>query len=209
MRAVNLLPSEERGGRRRPPAAPLAVAGVGVLVASVLAAGFFSASGKVDERERELTAVERQLAAARRAAKPSKPTPRPGRTTERDQRLTALNDALAKRLAWDRVLRDVSLVLPDDVWLTSLRADAPEAAEAGSEAAEAGSEPTTPAAGRTLTFTGFTYSQESVARLLRRLGLSRELANVRLQQSSVTEVGREEIFGFTVLADVKTAGGTS
>jgi Tfp pilus assembly protein PilN len=201
MRAVNLLPTEARGGRRRPPAAPLAVAGVGVLLASVLAVGFFSASGKVDEREQELTAVERQLAAARRAAKPSKPA-RPGRTAERDQRLTALNDALAKRLAWDRVLRDVSLVLPDDVWLSSLRADAPEAAEAGSE-------PTTAAAGRTLTFTGFTYSQESVARLLTRLGLSRELANVRLQQSSVTEVGREEIFGFTVLADVKAAGGTS
>jgi Tfp pilus assembly protein PilN len=201
MRAVNLLPTEDRGGRGRPPAAPLAVAGVGVLLASVLAAGFFSASGKVDEREQELTAVERQVAAAKRAAKPSKPA-RPGRTAERDQRLTALNDALAKRLAWDRVLRDVSLVLPDDVWLSSLRADAPEAAEAGSE-------PTTPAAGRTLTFTGFTYSQESVARLLRRLGLSRELGNVRLQQSSVTEVGREEIFGFTVLADVKTAGGTS
>jgi Tfp pilus assembly protein PilN len=201
MRAVNLLPSEDRGGRRRPPAAPLAVAGVGVLVAAVLAAGFFSASGKVDEREQELTAVEQQLAAARRAAKPSKPS-RPGRTAERDQRLTALNDALAKRLAWDRVLRDVSLVLPDDVWLSSLRADAPEAAEAGAE-------PTTAAVGRTLTFTGFTYSQESVARLLRRLALSRELGNVRLQQSSVTEVGREEIFGFTVLADVKTAGGTS
>jgi Tfp pilus assembly protein PilN len=202
MRAVNLLPVEARAGRRRPPAAPLAVAGVGVLLASVLAAGFFSASGKVDEREQELTVVERQLAAARRAAKPSKPTLRPGRAAERDQRLTALNDALAKRLAWDRVLRDVSLVLPDDVWLSSLRADAPEAAEAATE-------PTTAAVGRTLTFTGFTYSQESVARLLRRLGLSRELANVRLQQSSVTEVGREEIFGFTVLADVKSAGGAS
>jgi Tfp pilus assembly protein PilN len=202
MRAVNLLPIDDRGGRRRPPAAPLAVAGVGVLLASVLAAGFFSASGKVDEREQELAAVERQLAAARRAAKPSKPAARRGRATERDQRLTALNDALAKRLAWDRVLRDVSLVLPDDVWLSSLRADAPAEAEAGSE-------PATAAAGRTLTFTGFTYSQESVARLLRRLGLSRELGNVRLQQSSVTEVGREEIFGFTVLADVKATGGAS
>jgi Tfp pilus assembly protein PilN len=201
MRAVNLLPIDDRGGRRRPPAAPVALAGVGVLLASVLAAGFFSATGKVDEREQELAAVERQLAAAKRAAKPSKPS-RPRRTAERDQRLTALNDALAKRLAWDRVLRDVSLVLPDDVWLSSLRADAPEAAEAGSE-------PPTAAAGRTLTFTGFTYSQESVARLLTRLGLSRELGNVRLQQSSVTEVGREEIFGFTVLADVKSAGGTS
>jgi Tfp pilus assembly protein PilN len=201
MRAVNLLPRDERGGRRRPPAAPLAVAGFGVLLAAVLAAGFFSASGKVDEREQELAAVERQVAAARREAKQSKPA-RARRSAAPDRRVKALNDVLANRLAWDRVLRDVSLVLPDDVWLSSLRAEAPQAPDAGSEAPSA-------TAGRTLTFTGFTYSQESVARLLRRLGLSPELGNVRLQQSSVTEVGREEIFGFTVLADVKSAGGPS
>jgi len=202
MRAVNLLPVEERGGRRRPPAAPVAVAGLGVILASVLAVGFFSASGKVDEREQELTVLERQVAAARRAAKPAKPVRR-GRSAERNKRLTALNDALGKRLAWDRVLRDVSLVLPDDVWLSSLKAGEPGAAGASSTPATP-----TPSA-LTVTFTGFTYSQEGVARLLTRLGLAPELTNVRLQQSSVTEVGRQEIFGFTVLADVKTQGGSS
>jgi Tfp pilus assembly protein PilN len=201
MRAVNLLPVEERARRRRPPAAALAIAGVGVLLASVLAAAFFSASGKVDERERELAGVERELAATRRAAKP-KPskTSRPELSAERDQRLAALNEALAQRLAWDRVLRDVSLVLPDDVWLSNLTAGS---------AADAATDSAAPAAtgGVTLTFTGFTYSQTSVARLLTRLGLAPDLENVRLQQSSVTEVGRRQLFGFTVLADVKSSGG--
>jgi Tfp pilus assembly protein PilN len=206
MRAVNLLPVEEQGGRRRPPAAPLAVAGLGVLLASMLALGYSSASAKVDERERELTVVERQVVAARRAAKKSKPIRR-GRGAERNERLTALNDALGQRLAWDRVLRDVSLVLPDDVWLSSLKAGAPGAAGASSTSST--STPTTPTpSALTVTFTGFTYSQEGVARLLTRLGLAPELTNVRLQQSSATEVGRQEIFGFTVLADVKTQGGS-
>jgi Tfp pilus assembly protein PilN len=203
MRAVNLLPVEERGGRRRPPTAALAIAGVGVLLASVLAAAFFSANGDVGERERELAAVERQVAEARSATEKAKAKKsQPGLSAERDQRLAALNAALAERLAWDRVLGDVSLVLPDDVWLSKLTAGSAGEAVDGAEA---------PAAtlGITLTFTGFTYSQEGVARLLTRLGLAPELQNVRLQQSSVTEVGARKLFGFTVLADVKGPGGTS
>src|SRR5207237_2883524 len=43
-------------------------------------------------------------------------------------RVTALNAALSKRIAWDRVLREFALVLPDDVWLLSLSATAPSSA---------------------------------------------------------------------------------
>lgn len=202
MRAVNLLPVEERGGRRRPPTAALAVAGAGVLLASVLAVAFFSASGSVDEREQELAALEEQVAVVRTQTEKEKAKQsQPALTAERDQRLAALNAALAERLAWDRVLGDVSLVMPDDVWLSKLTAGGAGEATEGSEAAAA--------TGVTLTFTGFTYSQERVARLLTRLGLAPELENVRLQQSSVTEVGERELFGFTVLADVRGPGGTS
>jgi Tfp pilus assembly protein PilN len=202
VRAVNLLPVEERGGRRRPPTAALAVAGAGVLLASVLAVAFFSASSSVDERERELAAVEEQVAVVRTETEKGKAKQsQPRIAAERDQRLAALNAALAERLAWDRVLGDVSLVMPDDVWLSKLTAGGAGEAADGSEAAAA--------TGITLTFSGFTYSQESVARLLTRLGLAPELENVRLQQSSVTEVGEKEVFGFTVLADVRGPGGTS
>jgi Tfp pilus assembly protein PilN len=210
VRAINLLPPEQRAGRRsRPPAAPLAIAGVAVLLAVGLTAAFVSASGKVDERERELAAVEREVAASRRAvkAKRSKPS-RPRLAAQRNQRLTAVNDVLGKRLAWDRVLRDVSLVIPDDVWFTNLKAGEAGAAGAAPTSETTTPETTTPSA-ITVTFTGFTYSQESVARLLTRLRLAPELTKVRLQQSSATEVGRQKVFGFTVLADVETPGGTS
>jgi Tfp pilus assembly protein PilN len=199
MRAVNLLPIDVRVGRRRPPAAPLAVAAAGVLAASLLTMAFLSANGRVDEREQELTALERELETTRRAAKP-KPA-QSGLAAEREQRFTALNDAMTKRLAWDRILRELSLVVPDDVWLSSLTAGG-----------AAGTTTTTPdpaaAAAQTLTFNGFTYTQESVARLLTRLDLAPDLANVKLQKSSVTEVGSQQIYGFTILADLTNGGVT-
>ena len=46
--------------------------------------------------------------------------------SERQARITALSAALSHRVAWDRVLREISLVLPDDVWLTQLAAFSPK-----------------------------------------------------------------------------------
>jgi Tfp pilus assembly protein PilN len=200
MRAVNLLPIEARVGRRRPPTAPLAVAAAGVLAASLLAVGFFSANGRVDERKQELATLEQDLEQTRRATKP-KPE-QSGLAAEREQRFTALNDAMAKRLAWDRVLRELSLVVPDDVWLSSLAAGGGSATTSSTDPAAAS------AAAQTLTFNGFTYSQESVARLLTRLGLAPNLGDVKLQKSSVTEVGSQQIYNFTILADLTTGGAT-
>ena len=34
--------------------------------------------------------------------------------------MTVLGTALGNRIAWDRVLREVSLVLPNDVWLETM-----------------------------------------------------------------------------------------
>ena len=39
--------------------------------------------------------------------------------------MTALSAALSRRVAWDRIFRELSLVLPDDVWLATLSAKAP------------------------------------------------------------------------------------
>jgi Tfp pilus assembly protein PilN len=199
MRAVNLLPLDARAGRRRPPTAAFAVAGAGVLAACLLAVGFMSANGKVQTREEELTALEQELAATRRLTKPQ-----PTQTTvsaEREQRFAAVSGVLAGRLAWDRILREVSLVLPEDVWLSNLAAGGGSATTGDPAAAPDAT------AGQTVTFNGFTYSQESVARLLSRLELVPDLGEIKLQKSSVTTVGSQQIYNFTVLADVISGGG--
>lgn len=168
-----------------------AVAGT-VLVTAILAASFLTASAGVANSQKRRDAAQAELAAT-----PVPPPTTPGASAldqEKSSRISALSAALAGRLAWDRVLREVSLVLPDDVWLTSLSAQAPAAAAS-------------PTAAAGFAINGRTYSQDGVARLLARLAIVPHLANVTLQHSSSTtsQTGRK-VVEFTINASVKAAG---
>ena len=92
----------------------------------------------------------------------------------------------------------MSLLQPEDVWLTNLAATAPTTGAPASGTAA-------PASGFTLT--GSTYSQNGVARFLSRLSVIPDLANVRLQSSQSAVVGKRELVQFTILADLRAAGG--
>ena len=201
MRAVNLLP---RDAPVKSFAANRGVVfgGVGgaALVTAVLATMVLGAGGAVSEKQAELDSLRAQIAAV----------PRPVEqdaggdaqlAVEKGARVGALSLALNGRVAWDRVLRQVSLVLPEDVWLTTLSANAPAAGAA------AGDEGAATATGFTLV--GSTYSQDGVARFLSRLSVVPDLANVRLMSSQSTLVGRRELVQFTVLADVRAPGAGS
>ncbi len=195
MRAVNLLPRDDR--RQRSGSTqnnPLLVGGVGgtVLMTAIIAALFLIASGAVADNQGRYDAAQAEL------AETPAPPPTSSEATQLDQeknaRITALSSALAGRLAWDRVLREVSLVLPDDVWLTSLSAKAPAAAA-------------TPGASAGFTLNGRTYSHDGVARLLARLAVVPHLSNVQLQSSAsaTSETGRK-VVEFSINANVKAAG---
>jgi hypothetical protein len=193
MRAVNLLPRDEA---KRSFAANRGVVGVGVggaaLTTAVLASMIISAGGASGSKQTELDSIRAQIAAT---------PPAPVRDTsdedalaaEKGARIGALSGALSGRVAWDRVLRQVSLVLPGDVWLTNLAAVAP-----GADSAAAG------AAG--FTITGATYSQNGVARFLSRLSVVPDLDNVRLQSSQSELRNERELVQFTILADVRSPG---
>jgi Tfp pilus assembly protein PilN len=197
MRAVNLLPSEVRRQTTtttdKNPVAVGAVAGA-VLVTAVLAAWFLTASGDVASNQKRADAAQAELAAT-----PVPPPTLPGASQleqEKNARIAALSSALAGRLAWDRVFRELSLVLPDDVWLTSLSAQAPAVGVAASSTSGAG-----------FTMNGKTYSHDGVARLLARLAVVPHLSNVQLQHSSLTTspTGRK-VVEFTVNASIKAPG---
>ena len=195
MRAVNLLPRDD--GRQRGKSTqnnPLLVGGVAgtVLVTAIIAAAFLIASGGVADNQGRHDAAQAELAAT-----PAPPPTNAGATQldqEKNARITALSSALAGRLAWDRVLREVSLVLPDDVWLTSLSAQAPATAAA-------------PGASAGFTLNGRTYSHDGVARLLARLAVVPHLSNVQLKHSAsaTSETGRK-VVEFSINANVKAAG---
>jgi Tfp pilus assembly protein PilN len=128
--------------------------------------------------------------------------------TAREQRSLALASALGKRVAWDRVLRRFALVLPGDVWLTSLTGTVPLDPTATSTA------PTTtgsslPAPATELSIQGSTYSQASVARLLERLSVVPDLQNVQLQNSASAPVSGQKVINFTIVADIRAGKGAS
>jgi Tfp pilus assembly protein PilN len=206
MRAVNLLPRDE-GRRRRTRAeqAPLVVGlGLVVLVTLALSAAFLMASAKAGDKQAALDTLQRELDVL--PPPPKGPTPiEAGLAGERTARVGAVSNALTRRVYWDRVLRELSLVLPDDIWLTSLSARSPAspASAAPAPAKAPGAAPTG------LTVNGYTYSHESVARLLSRLSVLPDLTNVQLQSSALARVGTQSIVQFTILADVRPPGGAA
>ncbi|HEY8724306.1 MAG TPA: PilN domain-containing protein, partial [Gaiellaceae bacterium] len=120
---------------------------------------------------------------------------------QRQTRVSALATALGQRVAWDRLLREVSQVVPSDVWLSTLSAQAPTSAPASTTPS------TAPATG--FSVTGCTYSQESVARFLARLDVVPDLSSMTLQTSGTGAGCPESMVAFTFQGNLRAAGATS
>jgi Tfp pilus assembly protein PilN len=199
MRSVNLLPKD--AARIRRPVNRVALAGVagGAAVSMVLGALYLSAHSTVRERTAELAAARAELAAT---PKPSvQPSANQLLAKERQARVTALTKALGTRIGWDRLLREISSVLPADVWLTELQARGPTAASAVSGGTSSSSSP--------LTIRGYTYTQEGVARFLARMQLVPDLTAVELESSSLTQLNLQDVYQFTIKAQVRRTGAIS
>jgi Tfp pilus assembly protein PilN len=211
MRAINLLPRDDVRRAAKPPNTVVLVAVIGgVLVTALLCGGFLLAHGKVTRKHRDLQLKQEELRAV--------PVPARNELQAQTQfaaakkaRVTALSAALAHRVAWDRVLREFALVLPDDVWLLNLSAKAPVASGVASTAASApassgstsGTTVAAPATG--FQIEGYTYSHAAVARLLTRLAVVPDLTNVQLQSSETAKLAGQKIVHFRIAADVRDA----
>jgi Tfp pilus assembly protein PilN len=212
MRAVNLLPSDsaQRKSFRKEDPAVVVGSALGVIVVIALVAGFINVHGKENAAQAKLTAARSELAQlslvkhAAPVVKPAKTKPIisvPAVTSEEQPRLAALSTAMSTRIAWDRILREFSLVLPNDVTLTTLTLTAPVAV-----AATPGVTPTADtAAAQGLSIAGSAYSHDGVARLLSRLMLIPDLTNVTLASSAAAATGGPGGVAFQISASVKGA----
>lgn len=206
MRAINLLPRDDarRGGPQKTQWIVLVPVVLAVLLAAILSAMFLSGSGTVKDKQAELATLQDELHAI--------PTPDASRVktqtalaADKQARVSALSGALSRRVAWDRVFRELSLVLPNDVWLATISAKAPVPSSSAVAPAPAAAGATIAATG--FTIDGFTYSHPAVARLLSRLAVVPDLVNVQLQQSTLTKVGNAQAVHFVIVADVRRPGG--
>jgi Tfp pilus assembly protein PilN len=200
MRAVNLLPREQSQRTIKKESLPVLIGACsGVLVAAVLGAMFMMGSGKVAAQQRELDDLNRLYQALPPA--PAGPSPAQQQLAgEQSARVTALSTAMTSRVAWDRVFREFSLVLPDDVWLTTLSAKSPVSPLTNTSTNSGAGPPSQ------FTIHGRTYSHDGVARLLSRLQVVPDLTNVQLESSTLAKVGGQDVVEFSIAADIKVAG---
>jgi Tfp pilus assembly protein PilN len=208
MRAVNLLPRDESAQGGGLPPMPVLVGCVGtVLVAALVAVMYLSASSNVAAKRAALTAVQTEY---NELPAPVPESPVVAKLPEeRQTRVTALATVLGQRVAWDRLLREVSQVVPSDVWLVTLNALAPSLAPASAAAPAPGA-----SAAQGFVVTGCTYSQDSVARFLARLAVVPDLAGMTLGKSASSDGGSGGtcpigMFTFTLQGGVRPAGATS
>jgi len=165
-----------------------------VLVTAVLAGLFMMTSSAASGRQSELDALRAELAAIPPA--PEAPADSSGLESEKSARVVLLGKALGARVPWDRILREISLVLPEDIWLESLAANAPDpnfTPTPGKTEAPAGQ----------FTITGYSYSHDGVARLLARLSVLPQLDRPALGSSVVDTSKARDVVKFTITSALK------
>jgi Tfp pilus assembly protein PilN len=197
MRAVNLLPGDATEGRKTPALPVLVGCGGTVLVTLFLAFTFLSASKTVGARKQALSDAQATLASIPQPAAP--PAIVAQLPQQKADRVTALASVLGQRIAFDRILREVSQIVPSDVWLQSLTASVPTAAAPGAA-------PGTPTG---FQISGYTYSQDAVARFLARLEVVPDLTEVTLGSAQGTKLAGRGVVQFTISANIKAPGATS
>ena len=178
MRAFNLLPRDEVRAVKEGASSPLPqvlVALAGVLVFAALAALYLMAGTDVTAKKGQVEDLRAELAAYQATAqKPSLDDKSAALAAEQVGRTNALATALGKRLAWDRLLREIALVIPDEVSVSQIQGSSPAVA---TTASADGSTVTN------LTIIGTTADQASVAEFMARLSVIRQLVAVRLKDA--------------------------
>jgi Tfp pilus assembly protein PilN len=166
VRPVNLIPPEQRRGDRTPlrtgPISYVIVAALGLALVAVLA--LVLTGNSINDRKAEISQLQAREAAARTEAERLRAFADFASLSEtRAQTVTSLAQS---RFDWERILRELALVIPEDVWLTELSGaagpdiqieNAPQVATA------------TNISGPALSMVGCATSHEAVARFLQAL----------------------------------------
>ena len=192
MRPVNLIPAEERPGGRRPMrGGPLAYIIVGALAAAVIGVAVLAVtSNQISDSKAEIAALENEQSAVEARAQALDAYTQ--FHSLREQRLVTVTSLADSRFDWQRVMRELAIVLPGDVWLTTLSGTASPSVslDGGGSAATRSSIP-----GPALELAGCAAGQIAVAGFVQALK----------QIDGVTRVGVES----SELGEESSGGGSS
>jgi Tfp pilus assembly protein PilN len=182
MRPVNLIPREERAGERRPlRGGPLAYIVVGALVAALLGITVLVVTGnQISDSKAELAQIESEKTAVEARAQALDAYTQFHSVSA--QRVATVASLANSRFDWERVMRELALVLPGDVWLTNLTASAsPAVAPEGAASVSLRSS----IAGPALELVGCARSHDAVAGFVKALENVDGVTRVGVQSSSL------------------------
>jgi Tfp pilus assembly protein PilN len=182
MRPVNLIPIEDRRGIRKPMrGGPLAYLILGGLVAALLGVVLLvGADNQISTRTEEVAELKTQTAAAE--AQATQLAPYTQFHAVSSERTTTIANLADSRFDWQKVMRELALVLPSDVTLTNLTGTvSPGVSVGGGENISL----RTAVAGPALTMAGCAPGQEAVARFVTDLKDIDGVTRVGLQTSSL------------------------
>ena len=183
MKAVNLIPTEQRRVRATGNQSGSAYVLIGVLATLlVMVAAYVFTAGNVTDRQNQAAAAKAEADQLEAQAAKSKSFTNFAQIKQ--TRLASVSTIANTRFDWERMMRELSRAMPAGSWLQA--SDASVAAPvSGSETATAA---TAAPAGPTATLTGCTPNQADVARMMVRLRQMHRVTDVMLNQSS-TETG--------------------
>jgi Tfp pilus assembly protein PilN len=230
MRPVNLLPAprvetrQDDGQSSARTTKAVAIA-AGLTLAFVTAAAgfaFMHERSAANDRQSTLDDLQAKIAHTHAATASSAPV-----ATNTQGHLAAITSAASGRMAWDRLLDQLSRVMPPGASLETLQANdgtntstststsTPSTSTTTSSSpasklspSTSGTAPATGAAPTGFVVTGNAGSQATVARALDRLALIPALSDVTLQSSKRADAAGKQALQFTIAATLRPTGGT-
>ncbi len=191
MNRINLLPPEileKRKTEKRLAYVLVAYVAVGVVFVGI----WGLAAMRVSSKQAELDEQQQLLASTTKQAKDLEIFELQEGELERRRAVAAL--ALDKRRNWGKLLDEISLVLPSDMWLNVLKAGEKDGLQLDGYAVDADDTPD--------------YGHKTIAKLLVRLADLEQLVDVWLTNSVSTEVEDQPALQFTVTAGVREPAST-
>jgi Tfp pilus assembly protein PilN len=194
MRPVNLIPPEQRRGEhaqlRTGPVMYIVLGALGLLLIGVTM--LVLTDNRISEGRAEVATLKRQDAVA--AAKAERLVAYSQFKALSEQRIATVRSLADSRFDWERVMRELSLVLPRDVWLTSLTGSATPSGSTGAEGgAASGLRGAIP--GPALELSGCAASQEALAGFVTVLRDIDGVTRVGIQTSELASKGNEAASG--------------
>jgi len=189
VRPINLIPVDQRRGQHAPlRSGPLAYVLIAMLVAALAGvATLVVTNNEIAERKTEVAELKHEDRVVVRKTERLAPYTQFKLLSE--QRVTTVESLANSRFDWERVMRELSLVLPADVWLSGLVATASPSVSIGGEGGGSGAGVRGQAAGPALELNGCADGQVGVARFAAALKDIDGVTRVAVESSALPASG--------------------